>query len=333
MPPELSVVIPTYNRINILKETLEGLFNQSLDKQRFEIIVVDDGSDDGTTDMIIELRGKARYNLRIYWQEHSLAGSARNLGIQEADTNIILLMDSDIIPTPKLLEHHLKLHQKYPEPEAGVFGRVITGEKAIDLCDPDNRRLSPIGTTKNGDPLLDAGYLTTQNISLKRKFLIQAGLFTPGLPCLQDMDLAFRLKEKGLKLIYCPEAIGIHTQPLDTLEKVVSSGKKYGRTLAEWFGRIPNFQKEIANFGGRFDGGWNHFIHHPGHYLKDAVRRLIINKYTIDLILRAASRITITKPPKNILVRCCREIWAYYYRHEFYAWRKHFLGKKVNHSA
>ena len=317
MQPELSVVIPTYNRAQLLKENLRALFNQSLSRERFEIIVIDDGSGDGTAEMLAEIKGRTTHHLRTYCQENKLAGSARNLGIQKAQGVIILLMDDDITPNPDLLKQHLEFHQKYPETEVGVFGRVMTGSTGIDLCHHDNRNVHCIGTTKDGDRLVYAGNLTTPNLSLKREFIIQAGLFTDGLPCLQDKELGFRLKEKGLRLIYCQEAVGIHRDPLDTVEKVVRSGKKYGRTLAEWYERIPQFQKEITSFAGRFNGGWRHFASDPLQYLKDAGRRWAINQYTIGLVLRIAHRMPITNPPKKILVRCCIEIWAYYYRHEF----------------
>lgn len=328
MEPEISVVIPTHNRATILRETLEALFSQSLDKDRFEIVVVDDGSQDGTADMLAELSSRTSHHLRTYWQENKLAGTARNLGIQEAKAAIVLLMDDDIIPNPELLKQHLQLHRRYPEVDVGVSGRVITGSTNVDLCRPDYRKVPFNNTTDHGDPLIDAGSLVTQNISLKRKFIIEGGLFTDGLPCLQDKELGLRLRKRGLRLIYCREAVVIHLAPLDTVEKVVKNGKNYGRTLAEWYERIPQFQSEITLFAGRFNAGWRHFASDPLQYFKDAVRRWAINRYTIGLVLRIVHRIPITNPPQKILVRCCVEIWAYYVRHEFKKRRRHFADNR-----
>jgi cellulose synthase/poly-beta-1,6-N-acetylglucosamine synthase-like glycosyltransferase len=134
---------------------------------------------------------------------------------------------------------------------------------------------------------------------------------------MDDTDIAFRLKDMGAKLLYCPEAIGIHMRPLDTVEKVVDSGKRYGQTLAECYCRIPNFRREIASFGARFNGGWHQLINHPWNYVKDTGRRWAINQYTISLILGLASRIPITNPPSRVLVSLSKEIWAYYFRQEF----------------
>lgn len=317
MHPAMSVVIPTYNRAQLLRKCLTSLLNQSLDKRRFEIVVVDDGSNDETADMITELIDKTTHALRKYRQENGFSGSARNLGVKEAYGDIILCMDDDILADPDLLKQHLELHYKYPELEMAVAGRVITGNSGVDIMNPDSRRISGVGTTGNGDLLVDVGHFATGNVSLKRRTIIDAGLFTPGLPRLDDMDLAFRLKDRGLRLIYCPEAIGIHMRPLDTLEKVVDSGKRYGQTLAKYCWRMPHCQREIASLGARFNGGWHHLIHHPWNYVKDTGRRWAVNQYTICLILGLASRIPITNPPSRILVRLSKEIWAYYFRHEF----------------
>lgn len=317
MHPAISVVIPTYNRVQLLGRCLTSLLNQSLDKRRFEIIVVDDGSTDETADMITELTKKTTHSVRSYRQENKFSGSARNQGISEASGDIILSMDDDILADPNLLKQHLELHDKYPELEMAVAGRVITGNSGIDLMNPDSQRISSVGDTGNGDRLVDLTHFATGNVSLKRNTIINAGLFTPGLPRLDDTDLAFRLKDRGVKLIYCPGAIGIHMEPLDTLEKVVNSGKRYGQTLAESYRRIPRFQREMASLGARFNGGWHQLIHHPWSYFKDAGRRWAINQYTISSILWLASRIPITNPPSRILVRLSKEIWAYYFRQEF----------------
>jgi glycosyltransferase involved in cell wall biosynthesis len=301
----------------MLKETIETLFKQSLSKERFEIIIVDDGSGDGTSDMLNEIKNRTKHKLRTYRQENQLSGSARNLGIKVANGSIILSMDDDLTAHSDLLKYHLEFHHIYPETGSAVLGKVETGAGGVDLLTPNNRAITSMNTTEHGDPIVDVSYFTTQNVSLKKEFVIKAGMFTPGLPRLDDMDLAFRLKERALKLIYCSKALAIHNQPLDTLEKVVNSGKMYGWTLGEYYDQIPHFQKEITSLGARFSGGWNGLIQHPYSHLKDAVRRWIINKYTIGTLLRMASRIPVTNPPNRTLVRCCKEIWSYYYRVKF----------------
>ena len=316
MQPELSVVIPTFNRAQLLKENLRALLDQSLDKKLFEIIIVDDGSTDETAEVLADIGSYAFGRVHAYWQKNKFAGSARNLGILKARGAIILLIDDDITASSTLLEKHLALHQKNPEREVGILGHIITGNMGVDLCNPDYRKISFVGTTETGEPLVDAIYLRTANVSLKREFILRAGLFNECLPCEQDMELALRLRERGLRLIYCQEAVSIHRDPVNTIEKVVIRGKKYGRTLAEWHERIPEFKELIISMG-RYNGGWTHFASQPAKYLKDAIRRWVVNEYTIGFTVRIAKSIPITNPPKKLLVRCCKEVLAYYCRREF----------------
>jgi glycosyltransferase involved in cell wall biosynthesis len=326
MKPALTVVIPTFNRTARLKATLRALIDQSLDKKLFEIVIVDDGSDDGTREMVADFSKQVEHYIRYYWQENQRAGSARNLGILEAKSPLILLMDDDIILNRDHLTLHFGLHMKYAEPEVAVRGRVTVGSRGIDLLRWDESDFSPIGSLSNREMIISPGYFVTAAVSLKREFLMKAGLFTPGLPFEEDTDLSLRMRDFGLKLIYCREAVGIHTEPIDTLEKVVNSGRKYGRTLAEWRGRIPLYRKEIWRLGARLNGGWHHFSQHPWGYIKDAIRRWTINKYTIKAILGITRRIPITNPPHKVLRRCCKEVWAYYYRDEFRKRRRNLHG-------
>jgi len=325
----LTVVIPTFNRAARLKATLEALINQSLDKELFEIVIVDDGSNDGTTEMVTHFSKQAEHNIRYYWQENQSAGSARNLGIIQAKSPIVLLMDGDIIPNKDHLNFHFQLHLKYPEPEIAVLGRITVDSDGVDLLRCDKSDILPMGSASGGEPIFSEAHFVTADVSLKREFLIEAGLFTPGLPLLQDADLAWRLKGFGLKLIYCREAVAIHTEPLDTLEKLINSGRKHGRVFADWYDRVPLYQKEIWRLGGRFNAGWHHFSQHPWGYIKDAIRRWTINKYTIKAILGVTTRLRITNPPKKILRRCCKEVWAYYYRDEFHKRRSNLRENRT----
>lgn len=329
MSPELSVVIPTYNRRLRLHDSLAALLCQSIDPSRYEIVVVDDGSDDGTDAMVAELARKSRPKVRYIWQEQSQAGTARNTGILAAQAPVILLMDSDILVRPDHVELHLHLHRKYPAQEVAVLGRVTPDLDGVDLLRRRDSDISPIGCMAGGESIISESCFVTADVSLKKAFIVQAGLFTPELPVDEDTDLALRLKARGLKLIYCRDAVAIHTEPLDTVEKVALSGKKYGRTFADWYGRIPLYQTEMWMLGGRFNGGWKHFRSHPWGYFKDALRRWVVNPWTIGIFLRWARCMPVSNSPHPVLHRLCKEIWAYYYRHDFYS-RRRLQGTRIH---
>jgi len=146
---KISVVIPTYKRADILKLTLESLANQSLSGEQYEVIVVDDGSDDGgETEKVVKsfmkIRGKSQEKqgqdtkqgedtnknttvqapqFTYIYQKNQKQGIARNNGISHAKGKIILIIGDDMIPaSSNLLEQHLKLHETHPEETYGVLG-------------------------------------------------------------------------------------------------------------------------------------------------------------------------------------------------------------------
>lgn len=319
MQPEISIVIPTYNRKLRLRDTLESLSRQSIETHRYEIIVVDDGSDDGTAEMVAGYTKVISTTIRYIYQSRGQAGLARNKGIIAARAPIVLLMDSDILVKSDHIKLHLDLHGRYTDLQIAVLGRIMPEENGFELIRRSDLDQAAIGHLAGGELVIKELCFVTADVSIKKRFIIEAGLFTPGLPVIEDMDLALRLQARGLRLIYCREAIAFHTEPLDSVEKVVLFGKKYGSAFAEWYGRLPLYDTEIWRLGGRFNGGWRHFRVSPLGYAKDALRRWAINRWTIGFLLRWARNIPISNPPSSILSRLCKEIWAYYYRSEFHA--------------
>src|SRR5258707_10281865 len=98
----LSVVIPTYNRCASLRRLLDALARQTLSADRFEVIVVDDGSSDGTRELLRTL--KTPYALVSIEQPNQGPGAARNRGVRAASGDLILFLDDDVVPMDDLLD-------------------------------------------------------------------------------------------------------------------------------------------------------------------------------------------------------------------------------------
>ncbi len=111
--PKISVIIPTYNRINELQKLLFSLIEQNLDKDKFEIIVVDDGSTDNTQELVKELQNKNR-NINYLRIKNSGRSVARNIGASIAKSNIIAFVDSDCIADKNWLSEILLEFSKNP---------------------------------------------------------------------------------------------------------------------------------------------------------------------------------------------------------------------------
>ena len=107
---KLSVIIPTYNRKESLRCTLDGLSRQRYPFTDFEAVVVSDGSTDGTEEMLADYAQAAPYSLRIVSQVNGGPSKARNRGIQEAQNEVIVFLDDDVEPGAEFLSRHAIHH-------------------------------------------------------------------------------------------------------------------------------------------------------------------------------------------------------------------------------
>src|SRR5437763_12352369 len=117
-----SVIIPTYNRLQFLKEAIDSVLNQTYNN--FELIIVDDGSTDGTSEFIInEYKKDARIN--FYFKENEERGAARNYGLNKAKGTYAVFFDSDDWMKPQYLEYLHNVIIKQPVPPDMVAAKYI----------------------------------------------------------------------------------------------------------------------------------------------------------------------------------------------------------------
>ena len=206
MQKTLSIIIPTYNRKEILKKTLLSLCGQT--SKDFEVIVADDGSNDGTGELIRTL--ELPYPILHIRQENSGRSAARNSGVLRSGGKILLFIDDHIITDKRLIEEHIKCHEKYNLKGA----RVIRGKVAFikDINDIPLRtgyiEEGKIEIKSNDqDPFKN---FHTNNISICRDAFLEVGGFDEDFKeyGLQDSEMGLRLKEAGYKFKSNPNAIG-----------------------------------------------------------------------------------------------------------------------------
>lgn len=207
---KLSIVIPTYNRLRQLERVLLGLENQTCPGDEFEVLVVSDGSNDGTEFYL--QAAKPSFHLRTFNQPNQGAAAARNLGIAQAAGDIVLFIDDDVFPVPALIEEHLRFHALYGDC-AVVIGPMLA---------PPDFKLSPWVrweadrlaeqyqdmVTRRWAPTPRQFY--TGNSSIARHHLIESGGFDPYFRRAEDVELAYRLAARGLKFFFNPHAAGYH---------------------------------------------------------------------------------------------------------------------------
>ena len=213
----LTVVIPTYNRHEMLRRTLRGYLDQSGVEFLQEVIVVDDGSTDKTASVVGDIQGVAPFTVQYIQQPNCGPAAARNKGIRQVRTWLLLLTDDDMLPDRHLVRRHVQRHQQNPQSSTAVLGLVKWAPE-----------LNPTPFMKwygEAGPLfayrqfenkreLEFWHFYSCNLSLKAEFLNACGEFNEDFKsaAYEDTELGFRLSKAGLTLLYEPLAITYHHQ-------------------------------------------------------------------------------------------------------------------------
>jgi GT2 family glycosyltransferase len=241
----ISVIIPTYNRMERLRKTLEAFGEQTLSKKDFEVIVVDDGGSDGTKDFMEKFQKSTELNLKYLYLDHQGPGRARNFGIEEASFPIVLFCGDDTYPDKNLLEMHILCHRR--KNNIAVLGIALWDEsgEVTDFM----RWLAPQGPQFHFNNIRDqssAGFdhFYTCNISLEKKWL-KSEKFDERFDCaFEDIELGLRLEKRGLKIFFDPEAKVFHSHFYDE-EKFGERMKRVGRSVVILFGKYKNDRKTL----------------------------------------------------------------------------------------
>lgn len=220
---QLTVIIPTHNRSHKLKKCLQALSKQTITKNAFEVIIVDDGSQPNHRQTIRKFPSLFPIPLKILSPKNKGQGQARNLGIQHAKGKIIVLIGDDIIVNPDFLKTHLTAHQKYPAENVACLGKILWDPKIkstplMQWLTDGSSILGRFGGHQfayeklNNQHWADYNFFYTSNLSLK-KTLLQKHPFAPEFDRYgwEDIELGYRLTQKArLKIYYQPKALGYH---------------------------------------------------------------------------------------------------------------------------
>jgi glycosyltransferase involved in cell wall biosynthesis len=204
---EISVVVPTYNRREIVSRSLQALFAQQLAPSRFEIVVVVDGSTDGTAEALRALKPKCGF--RVIEQENRGPSAARNTGYRAAQADLVLFLDDDMICVPCLVEEHLIAQQGLKK--TLVYGTVSLSEESPASLGAEcfNREIG----SHYGRPDQTGGrdWLKSEcifsNASIPGKLLECVGGFDEAFRMREDLELGIRLFLAGADARYADRAV------------------------------------------------------------------------------------------------------------------------------
>lgn len=205
-----SIVIPTYNRLERLKLVLYSLDKQEYPLHDLEVLVISDGSTDSTNQFLRNLQ--VQYQLRPIFQENLGVAVARNSGVQAASGEIIVFMDDDTVPATNFLREHYKTHVEFGS-DTVVLGPMLAPpdyQMVPWVSWEQSRLLEQYVDMNRGRWLPTPRQFYTANASLSRKHLLEAGGFDPRFRRAEDVELAYRLENRGLRFVFNPKAVVYH---------------------------------------------------------------------------------------------------------------------------
>ncbi|NCC36904.1 MAG: glycosyltransferase family 2 protein [Chloroflexia bacterium] len=227
----LSIVIPTYNRLARLKDVLAALEHQTYPLDAAEVIVVSDGSTDGTHEYLSDLQSPL--NLRFVTQTNAGPAVARNTGINTAQGNYILFIDDDVVPTPQMVGEHMKHHAT--RPNLVVLGPMLS---------PPDFKLSPwvnweqamlekqYKAMQSGEWTPTARQFYTGNTSLARRYLVETGGFDERFRRAEDIELAYRLYNRLIRILIqgCVGRLHLSRSIQSVLHHIAGQSSRLGLT-------------------------------------------------------------------------------------------------------
>jgi len=228
----ISVVVPVRDARALLERCLESLDRQTVDRSDYEVIVVDDGSSDGSAEVA------RKWGARVFRQEKKGAGAARNRGIQEAKGEVILFLDADC---EAAREWMAKLSEPIgKDATRGTVGRFTSDQEnwvarliQIEIEGRYHRM-------RHYDRI---DFVNSATFGLTRELLLN-NLFDESFQKLEDVELSFRLAQKGSRLVYVPGATVRHSHP-ESLYAYLRRKFRYARALPALYRRFP--EKMLAD--------------------------------------------------------------------------------------
>ena len=217
MTKKYSVVIPTYNNQFFIGSAIKSAVNQTLSKEHYDIIVVDDGSSDNTEDVVKDIISSVDFDIKYFKKPNGGTASARNFGINKSTAENIAFLDADDTYTSNKLLFSLGVLEKYPGVSI-VYSDYV--EKYVD------KNVVRMKENFSIDKLFKSCIISTNSV-VRRKAIDIVGGFDEKLRYIEDYDLWCRIVMSGAFAIRIPEILFLYTShpasktnstPLDTIK-------------------------------------------------------------------------------------------------------------------
>ncbi len=212
----VSIIVPMYNEETTIGKCIESLLNQLYPSDKYEIIVVSDGCNDNSEDVVNHIiKSQEKVEIKLVRQENQGAASARNFGAKSSQGAIVLFIDADCIADYRWIEEMIKPILRHNV--AGVQGAYKTKQKEIVA------QLAQIefeGRFKRLQQTEYVDFVGSFSAAYKKEVFEKYNGFNTNFVMNEDVDLAYRISSDGHKLFFNPEAFVYHLHP-DSLSKYV----------------------------------------------------------------------------------------------------------------
>lgn len=254
-PLTISVIIPTYNRKEWLCQTLESLAQQTWPADRFEVIVVDDGSEDDTAEISA---ATFPFTLRYFWQTNQGDAAARNTGAQQSQADVLVFLDDDILVAPDYLACLITAH-------ATLHKQIIVGTEYLWLehSNPLTEHAVSLIVSET-EPIVEIPFteVYSNNMSLRREAYFSIGMMQglgfSGSSIWCDVDFSYRAYRQGFAFYRSTGAICWHR---DYVARSLKNQKQRMREVAYravvLFQKYPDLLPHISMFDDKTPIIWD----------------------------------------------------------------------------
>jgi peptidoglycan/xylan/chitin deacetylase (PgdA/CDA1 family)/GT2 family glycosyltransferase len=236
LPPEISVILATHNRRQMLRQCVEALAAQTQDPSSFEIVVGDDGSSDGSVEMLRELR--TPFELKVVEPGKVGRAAARNAALEATRAPIVVVIDDDVIADPQFLAEHLAGHREGKVlgignlTQAAPTGRDWYSTVFAETWNEHFERL------EGGEVDWTAAY--AGNLSAPREALLAIGGFHERAAG-EDIEIGYLLARHGCTVRYLPRAHAVHDDR-KSRDRLLADSLRQGRAQLDLLEPYPEME-------------------------------------------------------------------------------------------
>lgn len=285
---DVSIIIPTYNRRASLERTLNSLAAQIYSAERFEVLIVDDGSTDDTYSINLD---KYPYHSRMIRQDNLGSAVARNRGAAEARGDILVFLDDDMLLEPEYITGLVEAHRReekivcmgtcrpYLTDESTLFERMFTDNEM-----PPNLISQKVDFTK----------CVTNNLSIERDDFFRVGQMQSvagdGPAWWGDVDFGYRVWKHGLSFVRVGTAVCYHDDySLRTLKDATYRSEKSASMAVLLWQRYPDILQYLPMFNDMTPIEWSK--DRLSLILRKILRRLSASRFVVWVMERLVSRL------------------------------------------